>query len=67
MKIDYDSDKTVSYAYIILGILYLILPFGWIWALNTLFSTAIEYSFINYIAAILLNTFFSNGIKVKVK
>ena len=37
-------------------ILLLIIPFIQIWAVNTLFKTDIEYSWLNWFAAVLLNS-----------
>lgn len=37
-------------------LLLLIMPFIQIWAVNTLFKTEIEYSWLNWFAAVLLNS-----------
>jgi hypothetical protein len=45
---------------VMLAVAYIILmPFVFIWSVNQLFALGVEYSVINWIAAVALNLFFS--------
>jgi hypothetical protein len=51
---------------IILGIVYLV-PFSFIWSVNTLFSLSIGYTLKNWIASLVLLILIGNGSGIKLK
>lgn len=56
--------KTTSLVAFILGLIGIIfLPLGIIWAINTLFATNVEYSLMNWAAAIFLQLYLQVIIK----
>ena len=51
--------------FLLIILLVILAPLGYIWALNTLFPVlAIEYSFLNWLAICLLHAFFHKDIEI---
>ena len=51
---------------LLVGVVIVIAPLAYIWALNTLFPVLnLEYSFVNWLAICLLHSFFHQNITVK--
>lgn len=52
---------------VLLALLIVFGPLITIWVLNTLFAVGIEYTFVNWVAALLLNITLNRTINVKIK
>lgn len=56
---------TIPFVVLII-VLIVIAPLAYVWALNTLFPVLnLEYSFVNWLAMLVLHSFFHNNITVK--
>lgn len=67
--------KIIGYTILVLLIiaLVIIIPFGFIWSINTIFNLSLAYTLKTWLASIILLAFFgnagmkSNGISIKTK
>lgn len=56
---------TIPFVVLII-VLIVIAPLAYVWALNTLFPVLnLEYSFVNWLAMLVLHSFFHNNITIK--
>lgn len=46
--------KTIIVAVVLLAVAFAFVPIGVLWSLNTLFKLSLEYSFVNWLAALIL-------------
>jgi hypothetical protein len=61
---EFETSKLTT---IVIGLIGLILlPLGGIWAINTLFLTGIEYTFVNWVASMFLQLYFQLVMKASV-
>ena len=61
---EFETSKLTT---IVIGLIGLILlPLGGIWAINTLFLTEIEYTFVNWVASMFLQLYFQLVMKASV-
>ena len=60
-----NKDMTLPLIILLIVVVIIFAPLGYIWALNTLFPVlAIEYSFVNWLAICLLHAFFHKDITI---
>ena len=56
---------TIPFVVLIIALI-VIAPLAYVWALNTLFPVLnLEYSFVNWLAMLVLHSFFHNNITIK--
>lgn len=62
------KESTGNLLVVVVALAYLVfMPFIWIWGANQLFALSIEYSLVNWFAAVALSTFFAQPTKMSMK